>query len=376
MVIHHMVLVQSPATRDLYASDRAADLPLFGWLLTYTPLHLPWLGTANVLVFFALSGFALASPLVDRPVGRPIRYWLSRGVRLYVPAWASLAFGLVIFFLAIRLSPDFASTAFADRIEHLNASTVGRDALLVPGHVSSLVNGVLWSLSWEVAFSCAVPLIALWLRHCERKGVPTLGAIVPVALLLGAAVTVDVELLRQAALYTATFLGGAGLAFAHRHAAANGGRRPLKPWETVTWSLGLPITLCAHWLVLPLAPTDVVLRCTEAITALSAIATVWFVINAPTLRRLLESRVALYAGTLSFSLYLTHAPVLEFVDAVSGHAPWATLVGATASVPVAELFRRVIEQPSQSLARTIRGRTTRRHRAPTLPDSDIPSHAY
>lgn len=354
VVIHHVVLVQAPEARDLYASTSPGAVDPLVWLLTYTPLHLPWLGTVNVLVFFALSGLALATPLLRGTVGNPFRYWLARAARLYLPAWASLLLGTLIIWVGAATVSSEGSQTYTEKADQLSAFTVLRDAALIPGHVSNVVNGVLWSLGWEVLFSFLVPLVVLWLRWAGSRSGAMLITGVPVAVLLIASTAIEQPLLQQATAYGALFLGGATLALARQHNSAVIAPRASGATGLVVLTAAIVVGLSARWLLLPTSPSPHAVQIADMVTCVAALATVWLVIVSPLAQRLLGGRFWRLAGTLSFSLYLTHAAVLELSNALAGGALWGTLIGVVLCVPVAVLFHRFVEAPSQALSRTIR----------------------
>ncbi|MCP1501577.1 peptidoglycan/LPS O-acetylase OafA/YrhL [Curtobacterium herbarum] len=352
VLVHHVVLVWAPHTRQAYAADTAViDSPL-PWLLAYTPLHLPWLGTANVLVFFALSGFVLVRPFLERSRPSVIRFWTARSVRLYLPAWGSIVIAVVV--------SGFVASAVGSDTAPPTIRRAAVDALLLPTYVSNEVNGVLWSLAWEVAFSVAVPGIAVGLRAVLRlsdRRAPVATALlvaVPLGLLVLSVPLSDRA--GEAALYSAVFLGGTALATA-MHARPRHAPSPIadqvRPAVTTLVVIGLAVALCARWLVLPSAPQPWVLQTADAVSAAGSVGVVWFVVVSAPTQRLLSTRVAVWTGRLSFSMYLTHAVVLEGVWALSGGAVWAIPIALIVVWIVATAFRWSVEKPSHAVARRV-----------------------
>ncbi|CAN5298732.1 hypothetical protein BH09ACT1_BH09ACT1_04810 [soil metagenome] len=76
--------------------------PVEGWLanvFTYSPLHVIWLGSEAVWLFFVLSGFVL-SRSASRPSFECNVYFPSRLVRLYLPVFGAILFAWVIYLIA------------------------------------------------------------------------------------------------------------------------------------------------------------------------------------------------------------------------------------------------------------------------------------
>lgn len=88
---HHSLVIAFPHLQACVQDTPVASTHSLAWWITYTPLHLPWLGAQAVFTFFVLSGAAPALPILRRGMAPWRRYYPSRLVRRYPPAWASLA---------------------------------------------------------------------------------------------------------------------------------------------------------------------------------------------------------------------------------------------------------------------------------------------
>lgn len=350
VLIHHLVLVWIPETRSAYSSDTVVTADPVAWLAMYTPLHLVWLGTANVFVFFALSGYVLVKPFLHEPRIDVPRFYCARFVRLYIPAWASLALALGV--LAMQ------GAVAAPGLHPMSARVVLRDAALIPGFVSNAVNGVLWSLAWEVGFSLAVPVLLVWFRRlavvARRSPTTALMLVITLPACLLAASVPTQGLAHDAAAFGFLFVTGASLAVGPTLLNTDVTTHSVPPWVRMTTAVLVPLGLCARWLALPFDPDAQTLRIADTTSVLAAAGVVAWILVSPGLRRVLSSRAALWTGTISFSLYLTHAPVIEAVHRLEDGAPWTVVVACIAVWPVAVLFRRFVESPAHRLARSIR----------------------
>ena len=157
VVVHHTMLTW-PGFAEQYLGDGTTDSrPV--WLLTYTPLHIPWDGKAAVYVFFVLSGLVLTLPVLRRGDAFDwMSYYPQRLVRLYVPVIAAVALGIAWFILVPR-DASMQSLWLEGRPHELSIRTIFRDITLVGG--SGGLVSPLWSLRWEILFSLLLPVFVV-----------------------------------------------------------------------------------------------------------------------------------------------------------------------------------------------------------------------
>lgn len=309
-----------------------------------------WIG---VDVFFVLSGFLLALPLLAR-VGQPMdrgrwhRYLVSRFTRIVPPYYGSLL--LVV--LLVALQPQMQ----VDRVyllRHLAfVHTFWSDSLLS-------LNPVAWTLVIEVQFYLLLPLLVP-LFVGRRWIATTCGAII---LVLGYGT------------FAYEFAGGQhkGLLFLHLPAFAlhftlgilaaraylSGWRPPvpgrwLVPLAVASFGLLPVVTIENDWL--PAALDDrlgwIILRPLVGVAAVVVIYSV--ATQASWAARVLRTPVLLHMGAISYSLYLLHMPVLGWF-AINGpvlhgwgfSAYLALAIGISWAASVG--FYQVVERPSLAL---------------------------
>lgn len=343
VVVHHCLMVL-PELAQPYFEDRP---PQPGWadVLVYSPLHSLWDGPAAVLVFFVLSGFVLTLPFL-RPAepGRWTAYYPARIVRLYLPVFFAVVLAVALALLVPRETSSSASDWLNVHDLPLTAEVIGRDVTLVFG--TTWLNSPLWSLRWEVLFSLALPLYLLlatrWRRFMWLKVAALFATIV-------AAQALDSPALVTPALtYLPVF--GLGVLMAVHHRA---GRQQPEPHRLPRPAICLAslLFLSADWWL----PADVV---AVPLKVAAAAALVWLFIDWPAARKAGDGRWAQYLGTRSFSLYLTHEPIVVSVALLLGGLGDSLLVLAIAlpvSLLVGELFFRYIERPSHRAARHVGG---------------------
>ncbi|HEX3814533.1 MAG TPA: acyltransferase [Mycobacteriales bacterium] len=330
VVVNHIYLRAFPG----YPVDRA---PFWaGWFIY---------GRFAVVAFIVLSGFSLAlSPARhDWHLDGVWRFAYRRARRILPPYWAALAFSLAVAWLIDpqpgRGVPD--------------AKSVVVNALLVQNIVGApSPNAAFWSIAVEAQLYVVFPLLLVLVR---RRGVILM---VGVVTLVVAAVGIagphdpglDMFVIQSPPDLAALFAVGvlcAGIVRAGRV-------RRSWPWAWIAFVATVPVFLTIwwqgsvwtldhlFWVDLTLGPAIACL--------LAALATGQ---PAPLLR-LLDTRPLRSLGSSSYSLYLTHAPIVVIVyeRIVAGRVPRGVpsfLVSLALVVPLtivfARLFARVFETP-------------------------------
>ena len=353
-----------PGIGKVVSDDRTAPLsPAGGWAV-FSPLHILWNGTPAVHVFFVLSGFVLILPFTKAGPGRGwAPYYAKRLLRLYVPAWASLALAVALIVLIPRTESPLQSIWADMFVVDPTLGRVAKDSLLLLG--ASTVNTPLWTLRWEIAFSLLLPLyvfVALrWRRFWHLK----LGIVLALAA-TGAVLNADWL------IYLPIFAIGAILGVERDRI-----RDLTRRWPRLIW---LPVTAAG----LLLANAEWISRgqpvpAVEAlITAGSTLLVLVFLLTSPA-KKLGDTAAAQWLGKISFSLYLVHLPVIlacvTLLRSVS--LPLALAVAAVASFGAAELFYRFVEQPAHRVSiaagRAVERRAGRKDRRDGVPAAGAPA---
>lgn len=346
VVIYHCSLIALPHL----------DGTLSAWL-TQSPGKLVFAGTEAVLVFFVLSGFVVALPVLREGFAWS-RYYPTRVLRLYLPVWGSLLLAAAL----IALVPRDASTMpEGSWMQRAQATTVTPgvlldEASLVPASYD--MNNVLWSLRWELIFSLALPLFVAIALALRRHAL--LAAVTACALTVTGRI-VDVD----AMVYLPVFMLGTLMAVRLDDLLA-WMRRPRRAWFwPAATALALAL-LIASWLARPIAaPGSFAGRSLWGFAGVGAALIIIVAMGWPRLRGLLERRASQWLGRMSYSLYLVHVPVIATLAYLWGSEHWVlvTLVGLPASLLLAALFHRVVEAPAHRLAKFVGGALSRRARS-------------
>ena len=145
-----------------FAGPRAMGVALFGSTVYLHPLMT--IGWVGVDLFFVLSGFLLATHLMEALArGRPQalrRYFVARVRRVFPAYWAQLA---VLFLVALWVGKSIPEWA-----KYLPLHIPMLHFVSEPASFS--INNVYWTLPIEFAFYLCLPLLAIYLLSAERRG--------------------------------------------------------------------------------------------------------------------------------------------------------------------------------------------------------------
>jgi peptidoglycan/LPS O-acetylase OafA/YrhL len=296
------------------------------------------LGSIGVRLFFVLSGFLITGILLasrDRPFAASLKtFYARRFLRIFPLFYFALFAAAVLNIGAVRQTVLWHLAYLSNVYFYLRGDW--------QGPVSHL-----WSLAVEEQFYLVWP----WLILCvpRRRLIWVMAAMIPIGPLARLASSDPwISVLPFSCLDS---LGlGALLAYQVQ------GR----------WLIGT-----GFWLGVPALAVTLVLRYVQGESAAQVVAMdfavsltgVWMVGRAATgfggvAGKLLELRPVLYLGTISYGLYVYHnfmpyllGPALASVNAPIFNWLWRFAVLATATVSVASVSWRVIEQPFLSLKR-------------------------
>ena len=332
-----------------------------GYPVDHAPIWAAWFiyGRFAVVVFIVLSGFSLAlSPARHGwRLDGILNFARRRARRILPPYWAALVFSLAVAWLVIP-QPGQAVPG---------ARSVAVNGLLVQNLVGAPIpNRAFWSMAVEAQLYLAFPLLLLMVRRW--------GAIVMVTTVTLIVATVGVVGPHVARLDTFVVQSPPDLAALFAVGIATAGivraSRARRSWPWGWLALGAAVPVMAtiwwrgsvwtldhlFWVDLALGPAIACL--------LAGLATG----RAAPLRRLLDTRPLRTLGDSSYSLYLTHAPIVAVVyeKIVAGHVHQgvaAFVVSLALVLPLTILFARgfasVFERPFKTASRAARRKTQR-----------------
>jgi peptidoglycan/LPS O-acetylase OafA/YrhL len=264
-------------------------------------------GSTAVDAFFVLSGFILFHTYFDRFTGQigfgEYRDYLkNRIARIYPVHIVTLGLGM-----ALAATSLYLFHTVPNSVPAATFGTVIANALLIQAwfHDTRSINGVSWSISAEFFAYIFCPVL---IRYCTRLPTTALIAVAVAALalpdLFGQRLTfADAGILPLFRITRAFTLGAMVYTLDRRHGLAN----RLPAW---TAAAALALALLAANLSYGTAPFIPVRLMAAAVLILALTA------QTGQLARALSSRLAVYLGEVSFSLYMGHWLVLQVLDQV------------------------------------------------------------
>lgn len=352
-----------------------------------TPLGFLVDGSSAVYLFFIMSGVALTYAFSTRPYAF-LTGAIRRVVRLGLPMAASIILAVALFSLIPAAHFAAAEISGSEWLHTINPQRMTLAAVVHQVTFEGMLAGYTpWSLLPKPGIS-ALGLVSegrsfnppLWTLHIEFYGsvlvltlVALRASVRPQIYYLVVAVTGVCFALSLLSLFIVGHLA-AGLL------ARTGGRR----WQTVLGatslaagiilcSVGTPSVIARLHRLLPFPPIglpgdeQILQKMIGAILVFGGVAML------PVLRRILECPVLRWLGAISFSLYLSHFPLLFTLVALgfthlAGLMPYgvataiSTITGILASFALAALFERHVDRPAIRLSRRAglagRGRVT------------------
>jgi len=317
-------------------------------------------GHEAVAIFIVLSGFCLMLPVVrgrsaqlDVELGKFVR---RRAFRILPPYFAALAGSLALLVVFPILRTPGTGTIWDNTLPGLEAGAIASHLLLIHNWSPSWgyqINGPLWSVAseWQIYFFFPLVLLPAW-RRFGMGGALVVAAALGYAPLLFARAPAHVAIPWYLLLF-ALGMGAAAVVFSSD--ALPSRLRSALHWPRLSNGLWLACALLSSvgarlWFGLkPLTDLLVGLAAAALLISLSTQA-----VSGARGRLLewLESRPLVALGHFSYSLYLTHLPVLALCYFALRPLPWPpivsalslSLLGVPASLLVAYVFHLGIER--------------------------------
>lgn len=349
VLAHHTAMIL-PGMAAAYTGLAAPAAGSATWWFSFTPLRLLTAGSEAVIVFFVLSGFVLTLPVLRSPAFDWLSYYPRRLIRIGLPAVASVLFAFALLLLVPRVVGAGVSPWLASfHIDPVTWRVLA--AALDPFSADHRINGPLWSIYWEMVFSMTLPLfVGLAVLARRHWAVLLVGA----TLLAIAGAHANADGFR----YLPAFFVGTVAAVCLPGIRASGTALSARRFGHVAWAailLSSCLLLILRWLVPLPAGAGVLLSAMNGLWPLAALGIVVCCFEWGPAVRLLSTRPFLWAGRISFSLYLVHVPILfAFRSALAG-LPLAVVLplAAATAICAAMLFFWLVEKRSHALARRL-----------------------
>lgn len=324
--------------------------PLWGWL-KWSPLRVFWSGHQAVILFFVLSGFALARMWGGIKSNRYDAYFVARVMRLFPPYMASVLLALVAYCLVSKLVEWDKGWMNVPKPE-FNVSSLVTHALMIVQFNTSEINPPIWSIVHEMRLSIAFPLIFILV---SRSGWFAVACFYAMSLWAGWAMLGNVNLsalqgdLIQTLHYSTFFAVGAFIALRQDLFSRVFVRIVALP-RLALWFLALALYAYPFdnpWNLGYRAFGDLI----------SGLGSALIVCLALTMSSDALVKVGGYLGKISYSLYLNHIMVLNlsllFLYRSFG-SPVVWVVTVVGAVLLSSLMHKLVEVPSISASRYLR----------------------
>lgn len=276
-------------------------------------------GHDAVAVFIVLSGYCLMLPVAraDGYIKRGLgSYFARRAFRILPPYYAALLGSLALLVVVPTLQAS-THTIWDDSSPAFGFGPVGSHLLLIHNlfpRFANRINGPLWSVAteWQIYFFFPLFLLPIWRRFGALATV-LVGFVVgclPLAFAPATAYSANTWYLGLFALG----MGAAGINFASR--PSEHGLRTRAPLGLITLALlgacvvGTTVLIKFWFRVMPLSDALVGLATAAALTYLTRQALDTSAASRSPALRVLETPALVGLGRFSYSLYLTHLPVV------------------------------------------------------------------
>lgn len=345
VVIYHCLLVIPSLEGPLfgYGTSVYATPDLWTALVTLVPLRILWAGREAVIFFFVLSGFVLTLPFISERPPRYASFVVKRFFRLYIPFAVMIGIAAGAWFAIAPEARVELSGWFNNSWSEQPVLGVVLRHLSMTGEMS--LNNVSWTLVIEWRVALLFPLLVLMARISPLA---TIIGSLALAIIYMMSASVETIKIPYTIYYFIYFVIGIMVALY------------LQPILALLTRLGVAGTIAA-WVAFYLlfnsrwlTPLEEPL--TDIANGISAALIIGLVLTSPRLQSFLMAPSLQWLGTVSYSLYLVHVPLLmAVIHLLPTTAPvyFALLVVPPASLLIAHLFHRLVEHPSMHAGRAV-----------------------
>jgi peptidoglycan/LPS O-acetylase OafA/YrhL len=327
-------------------------------LFIVPPLKFLIAGHAAVVLFFLLSGFVLALPLIRGRQTNYTGYLVKRVCRIYLPYLVALAVSVLGCWRFHRLDA-YGFWFHLTWYEAPSWKLVLQHVFFLGDYDSSAYNTAFWSVVQEMRISIIFPFVcAAVLRLSKSAGVVTGVFIGIIAGVLEHFTRIPRELL-QTTGYLGIFVLGIEAARSRNEMTA-WLRRTSRMTSGVLFLGSLIVFVYAHSLSRMLRAGD---TGTDLMTAVAGAGLIFYSFGDSRASTLLTGRVFLFLGRISYSMYLLHGTVLfTLVYCTYGRLPLMALLVPylLITIGLAIAMYQLVEVPSINLGRAIAERAALR----------------
>ena len=325
--------------------------PIWDWL-KWTPLRLLWSGHQAVILFFALSGFALTRMLEGSE--KPMSYStfiFVRIIRLYPPYIASVVIALLIY-RGVHMAGFQWTAGWMNTVNPtMDTALLLRHALMLGNFNTGVINPPIWSIVHEMRLSLIFPLLFILVRRYALWAIAILACCsIAIAGLQISGFFFAAEDLRLHPLLTLHYALFFSLGiFVARNAESLQQRAKSLPLNQRSFGWVIGLILYAYPFDNPWSQGERMLG-----DIIIGIGSVIIIILSLALNDSPIRAIGIRLGRISYSLYLNHyviiaASAILLYSQFGSIAVW--LAALPCSIALAHIFYAGIERPAINLAR-------------------------
>lgn len=333
------------------------------FLFKYGPLRFLVAGSEAVIFFFVLSGFVLSISFYSSQSLNYGAYVIKRICRIYFPYLVSILIAFLFRELFYMSRIEGLTYWFNDNWANGYNFNSLLDHMVLIGTFTSSINNVVWSLVHEMRISLIFPFIMFLVVKIDTvKGIGlaiTMSIISIIYYNLTNPQFIGTELYTTVH-YSAMFIIGALLA---KHIKVISVRMLLikRAYKIAVLITGILTYLYVHpSFVLNIFISDFDSFYRTVIdtwfVSIGSCVLIIFATSSNQLKRILRNKVFSYLGKISYSLYLTHIPVLfSSVHLLYGILNMVSicLIAIILTIMLASLMHLIIEKPSVQLGKIL-----------------------
>jgi peptidoglycan/LPS O-acetylase OafA/YrhL len=275
-------------------------------ILGTPPLDVLWAGDAAVKVFFALSGFVLALMFLRRDPPSYAAFAVKRICRIYLPYIAVVAIAMLIMTATAPLHAPELSEWFNSSWNHGVSWPLIQDHTLMLGQKQyNFVDNPIWSLVHEMRYSLIFPMI-MWVVIRMGGWSLAAGSFALSLAAMGALSLAGDNWALDSLQYAFLFVTGATLAKYRIEITA--WYRSLPPSLRIAIGLTSVLLLSTHGLAH--AGIRLIRALASVAPHIGAVLLLVSVLGSKRVQAVLEAKPCLWAGRVSYSLYLSHVVLL------------------------------------------------------------------
>jgi peptidoglycan/LPS O-acetylase OafA/YrhL len=353
VVVFHHSLMTLPAWSDavLHGARRSTLTVILGT----PPLSVLWAGDAAVKVFFALSGFVLALMFLRPDPPSYAAFAAKRVCRIYLPYIAVIAIAMLIMTaIPPHPKPELSEWFNSSWNRPVTWSLILDHALMLGQPQYNFVDNPIWSLVHEMRYSLVFPLI-MWAVVRMGWRVLIASSLLVSLCSMGLLSHIADHWTLVSLQYAFLFVSGATLAKYRSETAA--WFRTLPPALRSAIGITSLLLLGTHGLVH--SRIQIVRVAASVAPHIGAVLLLIGVIGSSRLQTALETKPCLWAGRVSYSLYLSHLVLLlTLVSLLHRFVPVGVILLALPplAMVLAAVLYRLLELPAMSLGRRLERR--------------------